>query len=477
MRAARSRSTAWSATAIRCPACRPPSTTCCPGAAARPSWRSHERTAPVPHPGAVGSGDRPARPALRHGQECGAAPARGRDAVAAARCRPALRPSGRDPPARRLRLALGLGAQWRCAWHRGPADRGGRDPADGPADAIGRLVGRWIRIRAASRPGFRGLDRGGIAGAGRRGRARLQRGLAAAARRPEHGRLRRAAPGRQASRPLPRGGRALGHDRTGAVRRAAGRIARGLAPGCARCQRPGGARIGNPPAAAALRLRPRRCLHRGEPRPARGAGCAPHRPPVRRARGRPRLELLVAPPRGHAALLRRRAGPHATNTGGRMNTTTRAALLALAIGLSGCGADAPEQVTAAAPQPQAEEAARAPAGEEVFYHLFQRSFRDGNGDRIGDLAGLTQKLDYLKDLGVTSLLLTPLQPSPFYHNYFPTDFEAIDPAYGTREDYIAFVRAAHARGLKVYLDQEIQYVGEGHPWWTRALADPQAPEA
>ena len=149
--------------------------------------------------------------------------------------------------------------------------------------------------------------------------------------------------------------------------------------------------------------------------------------------------------------------------------------LALALGLAACQ----QRPDAAGAQeaPAAAEPARAAAGEEVFYHLFQRSFRDGNGDRIGDLAGLTQELDYLQDLGVTSLLLTPLQPSPFYHNYFPTDFEGIDPAYGTRADYIAFVRAAHARGLKVYLDQEIQYVGEGHPWWTRALRDPQAPEA
>jgi len=156
-----------------------------------------------------------------------------------------------------------------------------------------------------------------------------------------------------------------------------------------------------------------------------------------------------------------------------MNTTTKAVLLALALGLSACGAPDVDPV----PPGGTADIERSSAGEEVFYHLFQRSFRDGSGDRIGDLAGLTEKLDYLKDLGVTSLLLTPLQPSPFYHNYFPTDFEGIDPAYGRREDYIAFVRAAHARGLKVYLDQEIQYVGEGHPWWTRALADPAAPEA
>ncbi|MFT3756438.1 MAG: alpha-amylase family glycosyl hydrolase [Pseudoxanthomonas sp.] len=152
-------------------------------------------------------------------------------------------------------------------------------------------------------------------------------------------------------------------------------------------------------------------------------------------------------------------------------------LLALALGLTACQKTPDSSTRQAEAMPPAPAPAPAKAGEEVFYHLFQRSFRDGNGDRIGDLAGLTEKLDYLKDLGVTSLLLTPLQPSPFYHNYFPTDFEGIDPAYGTHEDYLAFVRAAHARGLKVYLDQEIQYVAEGHPWWTKALQNPDAPEA
>lgn len=119
----------------------------------------------------------------------------------------------------------------------------------------------------------------------------------------------------------------------------------------------------------------------------------------------------------------------------------------------------------------------AKAGEETFYHVFFRSFRDSDGDRIGDLKGLTEKLDYLKDLGITSILLTPLQPSPYYHNYFATDFESIEPAYGTMEEYRAFIQAARARGLKVYLDMEIQYVGEGHPWWTQSLGKPDAPYA
>ncbi len=112
--------------------------------------------------------------------------------------------------------------------------------------------------------------------------------------------------------------------------------------------------------------------------------------------------------------------------------------------------------------------------DEVIYHIFFRSFRDSNGDRIGDLAGLVDGLDDIKALGVTSLLLTPIQPSPFYHNYFATDFDAVDPAYGTMDDFRAFVRAAHAKGLRVYLDEEFQYVAEGHSWLTRSRGRPRA---
>lgn len=121
--------------------------------------------------------------------------------------------------------------------------------------------------------------------------------------------------------------------------------------------------------------------------------------------------------------------------------------------------------------------ALAKPADEVFYQIFERSFRDSNGDRIGDLKGLTSKLDYLKQLGITSIVLTPLQPSPYYHNYFATDFKAIEPAYGSMDDYIAFVRAAHARGLKVYLDEEFQYVAQGHPWWRGAVGNLKSPYA
>jgi len=145
----------------------------------------------------------------------------------------------------------------------------------------------------------------------------------------------------------------------------------------------------------------------------------------------------------------------------RPTITRRLSLLAgllMAVGSAAHAADPPR------PSPH----------DEVFYQIFQRSFYDSNGDRIGDLKGLTQKLDYLKDLGITSILLTPVQPSPYYHNYFATDFKAIDPKYGSMDNWFAFVRAAHARGLKVYRDEEFQYVAEGHPWWSESIGRPKA---
>lgn len=105
------------------------------------------------------------------------------------------------------------------------------------------------------------------------------------------------------------------------------------------------------------------------------------------------------------------------------------------------------------------------ADKEVVYHVFQRSFYDSNGDNIGDLKGLREKLDYLQDLGITSIQLLPLYQSVFYHNYFTDDFYKIDSTLGTMEDYISLVKEIHRRGMKVYMDMETQYVTEDHPWY------------
>jgi glycosidase len=111
---------------------------------------------------------------------------------------------------------------------------------------------------------------------------------------------------------------------------------------------------------------------------------------------------------------------------------------------------------------------------EIIYHVFQRSFYDGNGDGQGDLVGLRSKLDYLQDLGVTSILLLPLYDADCYHNYFANDFEKIDPEFGTMEDYVALVKEVHRRGMKIYLDMETQYVSEKHLWWREAVGNPKS---
>ena len=113
--------------------------------------------------------------------------------------------------------------------------------------------------------------------------------------------------------------------------------------------------------------------------------------------------------------------------------------------------------------------------DEVFYQIFTRSMRDSNGDREGDLKGIEQSLPYLQKLGVTSILLTPLYPSAFYHNYFASEFEGVDPEYGTMEDYRSLIQAIHGRGMKLYLDEEFQYVAYDHPWFKSALGNPASP--
>jgi len=115
--------------------------------------------------------------------------------------------------------------------------------------------------------------------------------------------------------------------------------------------------------------------------------------------------------------------------------------------------------------------------DEVVYHIVPRSFRDSNGDGQGDLNGVVEGLPYLQSLGVSAILLTPLYPSRVYHNYFATDFEGIDPEYGTMADFRRLVAAVHARGMKIYLDMEFQYLAEGHGWWSAAMKDRTSPFA
>ncbi|MEP7356212.1 MAG: alpha-amylase family glycosyl hydrolase [Anaerolineales bacterium] len=118
--------------------------------------------------------------------------------------------------------------------------------------------------------------------------------------------------------------------------------------------------------------------------------------------------------------------------------------------------------------------------DSVFYEVFVRSFFDsgsasgGAADGIGDLNGLTAKLDYLQELGVTGLWLMPIQPSPSYHGYDPTDYFDVNPDYGTLEDFKRLVAEAHQRGIRVIIDFVLNHTSDQHPWFI-ASRDPQSP--
>ncbi len=107
----------------------------------------------------------------------------------------------------------------------------------------------------------------------------------------------------------------------------------------------------------------------------------------------------------------------------------------------------------------------------VFYQVYPRSFADGNGDGIGDFQGITQKLDYLQDLGIDAIWLSPHFPSPqFDCGYDITNFTGIAPEYGTMEDFIIFLHEAHRRGLRVVLDLVLNHTSHEHPWFQESRA-------
>ena len=113
-------------------------------------------------------------------------------------------------------------------------------------------------------------------------------------------------------------------------------------------------------------------------------------------------------------------------------------------------------------------------GEGVYYSLFVRSFADSNGDGIGDLKGLTERLDYLNDgndsttgdLGINGIWLLPIFPSPSYHGYDVDDYYAINPEYGTMEDFENLISESKKRGINVMLDMTCNHSSKTNPWFT-----------
>ncbi|NMB19429.1 MAG: DUF3459 domain-containing protein [Firmicutes bacterium] len=110
----------------------------------------------------------------------------------------------------------------------------------------------------------------------------------------------------------------------------------------------------------------------------------------------------------------------------------------------------------------------------VYYQIFVRAFADGNGDGLGDLRGIIDRLDYLEELGVSGIWLTPIHPSPSYHKYDVTDFYAIDEEIGSLEDFEELVEKAHQRDIRVIMDLVLHHTSNLHPWFIAAGLDSES---
>ncbi len=155
--------------------------------------------------------------------------------------------------------------------------------------------------------------------------------------------------------------------------------------------------------------------------------------------------------------------------------------LLLLLGILGsagaCGSD-PADAEPKRPAQQLSAAPEAWDGQkraDITYQLLIYAFADSDGDGVGDFQGIIDKLDYLDELGVGALWLSPAHPAASYHGYDVKDYEALDPRFGTDEDFKRLIDAAHAHGIKIYMDYVINHTSKEHPWFLEALNDPDSP--
>jgi maltose alpha-D-glucosyltransferase/alpha-amylase len=158
-----------------------------------------------------------------------------------------------------------------------------------------------------------------------------------------------------------------------------------------------------------------------------------------------------------------------TLTAERTNEATHAS--------DGDGRAAPREAPALPVSPQSIATASTPTSDAatpwyktaVIYQLHVRAFYDSTGDGVGDFGGLTQKLDYLQELGVTALWILPFYPSPLKDDgYDIADYTDVHPSYGALKDFRVFLREAHRRGLKVITELVLNHTSDQHPWFQRA---------
>lgn len=115
--------------------------------------------------------------------------------------------------------------------------------------------------------------------------------------------------------------------------------------------------------------------------------------------------------------------------------------------------------------------------EAIFYQIYPRSFMDSNGDGIGDLPGITEKLGYLAELGVDALWISPIFPSPMRDfGYDVADYRGIDPIFGDAGDFAELMREAKRRGIRIVLDLVANHSSDEHPWFIEARASRESPK-
>ena len=129
----------------------------------------------------------------------------------------------------------------------------------------------------------------------------------------------------------------------------------------------------------------------------------------------------------------------------------------------------------AATQPEVQNEADGWWRNVVYYEIFVRSYADSNGDGVGDFNGITSKLDYLQSLGIGGIWLMPIHPSPSYHGYDVTDYYAVNPEYGTLDDFKRLLDEAHKRNIRVIIDLVLNHSSSQHPWFQSAMSDINSP--
>src|SRR5213592_1350589 len=155
--------------------------------------------------------------------------------------------------------------------------------------------------------------------------------------------------------------------------------------------------------------------------------------------------------------------PPSSTTGTRVVSISRAAMLGTALAVC------------AAPKAASQGGAPAWTRGAVCYEVFVRSFYDSNGDGIGDLNGLIEKLDYIAKLGASCIWLMPVAASPSYHGYDVSDYYRVEPAYGSNDDFKRLVAAAQRRAIVVLVDMVLNHSSSEHPYFQAALRDTTSP--